>query len=221
MSDQIDFQDLKSRVSIEQVTQFLGLQLKRSGPALRGPCPACRAGGDRALVITPEKKVFYCFSAKKGGDQLALAAHIKGCSVRQAAEELVSRYGNGEPGSTSSRNSSPAPPVPKKEGLKPLDYLATDHEVVEMLGLSQIACEALGAGFASKGTMAGRILIPLRLPDGELVGYFGIATKPDQAPLLQFPKNLDERLGITESVSEEQVPEQVPPDELRKMLRVV
>ena len=81
-----------------------------------------------------------------------------------------------------------------------------------MLGLTEDACTALGAGYAPKGTMAGRICIPLRLDTGELVGYFGIATKPDMAPLLLFPKNLEARA---------RKPEKREPDEMRKLLRVV
>jgi DNA primase len=102
--EQIDFIALKQRVSIERVAQFLNLQMRRSGPSFHGPCPHCKTGGDRALVVTPNKGVFYCFSAKGGGDQLALMAHIRDCGVRQAAEELVSRFGNSVPVTISSRN---------------------------------------------------------------------------------------------------------------------
>jgi DNA primase len=96
-NEQIDFSALKQRVSIEQAIRFLGLDMRRSGSALRGPCPACGTGGHRALVVTPSKQVFYCFPARQGGDQLALVAHIKGCGVRQAAEQLVARFGNSIP----------------------------------------------------------------------------------------------------------------------------
>src|ERR1700737_200624 len=97
MSDQIDFATLKQHVSIEQAMHMLGLHMKRSGPSFRGPCPTCRSGGERALVVTPSKSAFYCFAAKQGGDQLALVAHVRGVKVRQAAEELVSHFGNAMP----------------------------------------------------------------------------------------------------------------------------
>ena len=40
----VNFNELKERFNIEQVAQLLGLELKRSGDAFRGPCPACASG---------------------------------------------------------------------------------------------------------------------------------------------------------------------------------
>ena len=76
-----------------------------------------------------------------------------------------------------------------------------------MLGLTPTIMETLGGGYCSKGTMAGRILIPLRTETGELKGYCGIATKAEQAPLLLFPRSLEARCKPTK-------PE---PDKLRKL----
>lgn len=81
----IDFAALKERVTIEEAAQMLGLQLKTSGQQLRGPCPTCNAGGDRAIVITPSKQLFYCFSAKVGGDLIKLISHIENVDVLEAA----------------------------------------------------------------------------------------------------------------------------------------
>jgi hypothetical protein len=67
--------------------------------------------------------------------------------------------------------------------------------------------------------MNGRIAIPLRLPNGELAGYVGLATTAEQAPLLKFPTNLDEKCGVSGTVDEQ--PEVKSQDELRKLLRVV
>src|ERR1019366_4762432 len=85
----VDFAELKSRVSIEHTVQMLSLSLNKAGAQLRGPCPVCNTGGDRALVVTPEKGLFYCFAAKTGGDQIALAAHIKGIKTSEAASFLA------------------------------------------------------------------------------------------------------------------------------------
>ena len=84
----VDFKEVKARFDIEKVAQLLGLQLKQAGQAFRGPCPACDSGGERALVITPSKGVWYCWAAHVGGDQLALAAHIRKCEVKDAAAWL-------------------------------------------------------------------------------------------------------------------------------------
>ncbi len=73
MSTGIDFAELKQRVGIEQVIQMLGLRVKQNGHQLRGACPICKEGGDRAFVVTPAKGLYYCFgTCRKGGDMIAL-----------------------------------------------------------------------------------------------------------------------------------------------------
>ena len=54
----VDFKELKARISIEQVLPMIGARLKGHGPQMRGPCPICKSGGDRALVVTPSKGLF-------------------------------------------------------------------------------------------------------------------------------------------------------------------
>src|SRR5438067_1641733 len=113
----IDFAELKTRVSIEDAVAKLGLELKAAGHQLRGLCPACKAGGDRALVVTPAKQLFYCFSAKIGGDQLALVAHINGVTTNEAANWLAGTV----PQNKTKPVSSTVPPAPadKRPGFDP------------------------------------------------------------------------------------------------------
>jgi hypothetical protein len=85
----VDFAKLKEQVPIQQAAELLGLDLVPDGQAFRCPCPQCQRGGDRAIVITPAKKAYYCFAEKKGGDCIALVAHVKGMGQRQAAEWLL------------------------------------------------------------------------------------------------------------------------------------
>lgn len=88
----IDFAEVKAKVSFAETVALLKLDLKSSGNQWRGPCPVCNAGGERALVVT-EGRGFFCFSLKKGGDQIALAAHILAISAKDAAVELAERAG--------------------------------------------------------------------------------------------------------------------------------
>lgn len=213
----IDFEDLKSRCSLEQAMRMVGLKLTKSGAQFRGSCPI-HGGGPRTLVVTPGRG-FYCFAEKQGGDQISLVAHVRELPVKEAAAWMLEQIG-GKP--EPARKAAPAARSEPTAGLKPLDYLETDHEALELLGLSPLVCESLGIGFAPKGTMANRVLIPLRLPDGTLVGYQGIATREDLIPLIAFPKNLEERCGVSHETSEEPEPEEQPsPDTLRRMFRVV
>ncbi len=168
----VDFQQIKEEVPIERAISFLNLDMKESGSQFRGQCPVC-GGNERGLVITPDKGVFYCFSAKKGGDVIALVAHIEEIGMKTAAEQLAERYCT--VGTVQSRT------VPQetrgKEGertLQPLGYLESGHEAVTAVGFEQKDAEAIGIGYASKGLMRGYVAVPIRLPDGTLVGYIGV-----------------------------------------------
>ncbi len=166
----IPFDELKERFTIEQVAQLLGLALKQSGQTFRGPCPACGSGGERAIVITPAKGLFYCWAAHEGGDLIALVAHIRKTDAKAAAAWLARDSDN------SSGNKSPKGTVPRTEaeqGLKPLE-LEHDHVAVEALGFSVEDAAALGIGYASRGIMRGFVAVPIRLEDGTLAGYIGI-----------------------------------------------
>jgi DNA primase len=95
----VDFAELKTRVSIEQAMQMLGLTLTIHGSQYRGACPVCKAGGDRALIVTPAKGLFYRFACRGdkklngAGDAIALTAHIRGISVKEAADQLDRAFG--------------------------------------------------------------------------------------------------------------------------------
>jgi DNA primase len=156
----IDFEEVKSRVSIEQAVKLLNLETKPAGHQLRAACPACK-GPDRSLVITPAKNLFYCFTAKTGGDQIALVAHINGVNVQEAAQLL-------------SGTVKATVPQPEKGQFKPLDYLEAEHLAVEAVGFDAETAKALGIGFAPRGIMAGLVAVPVRLEDGTLAGYIGI-----------------------------------------------
>jgi DNA primase len=101
----MDFQQIKAMVSLEKAAEFCGLELKRSGDAFRCACPQCLKGGDRGIVITPGKG-FYCFGVKKGGDVIAMVAHVKGIGQLAAASLLL-------------ENCMREPEKPKRKAKKP------------------------------------------------------------------------------------------------------
>ena len=162
-----DFDEIKRRVSFERATTLLNLKLKKSGAQFRGPCPVCASGGDRALVIT-ESKGWYCFSARTGGDVIALVAHIRGCSIKEAAGFLS---GN------AAQATVPDTIPEEKEGtktLQPLTYLESAHDAVVAIGFDPEKAKALGIGYAAKGLMRGTVAVPIRDEHGTLLGYIGI-----------------------------------------------
>jgi DNA primase len=156
----IDFAVIKEQFNFEAVIKKLGLVLIQNGTQWRGRCPHCKTGDERSLVIT-EGKGFYCFTAKAGGDQLALVAHIKEIPVKQAAEWLAEKA----PG--------------KLTGFQ-LDYLEPEHEAVVAVGFSTEFAKKHGIGYAPKGILKGTVAVPFRDEHGTCLGYVGItdATLP-------------------------------------------
>jgi hypothetical protein len=226
----LDFQAIKDAVTLEQVMNLLNLPARKSGGQYRCDCPA-HPGNARGLAITPDRG-FYCFAEKKGGDCIALYAHVRECNNYDAALALSQHFRVGgksadppraeerQPAHTTRQPAPQTRDLAQDGGLQPLSYLEPQHEVLDLLGLSPAVCEALGAGYAPKGTMIGRICFPLRLPDGALIGYVGLATKPDQVPLLKFPNNMEEMCGNTRQPEQEEPPKPAVND-MRKILRVV
>lgn len=195
----IPFDELKQRASIEDAAVLLKLQLKPSGHSLRGKCPRCKGDDARALAVTPGKG-FYCWTSHKGGDQIALVAHVLDVPLKDAAQVLAEHIGletqNSSRNSTSTRNIVPEPEsAAGKEGAKtldPLSYLEFDHPAVAEVGFEAVDAQKLGIGFAPKGIMRGTVAVPVRLPDGTLVGYLGIteARLPKTWQWPEEPKNI-------------------------------
>jgi DNA primase len=197
MPKYINFAELKANTQIEQVFPMLDLVLKQRGDQWRGQCPVCD-GSDRSFVVTKTKEAWYCFGCRKGGDVIAMVAHVRDLSMKDAAHAIadgtVTVTGN------SSRNSSTTVP-PSAEGketekLQPLAYLQPAHEAVQKFGLSEETCTHFGAGYAPRGILRGRLAIPIHDLSGELVAYCGRAVNEKQKPLLTFPKSFDPSLYV-------------------------
>ena len=179
-----DFEAIKEAFPVEKVITLLGLDMKEKAGQHRGPCPACKSGGDRALAINSTKRSYYCFADGKGGDVISLTAHIKGITVKEAAEWLQD-------------SSSTAPPTKVKETqkLQTLAHMEHDHPAVEAIGLDTAVAQRLGIGFRTKGAGQGSVLIPVRNESGEVEGWLGVQEltyiPKDFAPpenVVKFPK---------------------------------
>lgn len=187
----IDFEELKSRVSIEDAVAFLDIQMKPGGASLRGACPHCN-GGPRTLVVTPAKQVWYCFASAKGGDCIALVAHVLDVSAKDAAAKLWERY------CTSTGTVPPARKgtVPEEKGsgqgkkLEPLSHLESEHEAVDAIGLDTKAAADHGIGYRTKGSGQGSVMIPFRNERGELIAYFGVQELIYIPPNFRPPENV-------------------------------
>jgi DNA primase len=193
----VDFAELKTRVSIEQALQMLGLNLVPHGSQHRGPCPVCKSGGARALVVTPAKDLFYCFAAKIGGDVIALTAHIRGTTVKDAAEELNRAFGTVQNSTgTVSKLRATAPQAQearKQPAFDPEAYAArldASHAYLAPRGISAETLKAWKAGYSNAGTNRGRLAIALHDRDGNVLGFAGRALGGEQ-PLLTIPNGVN------------------------------
>ena len=188
MSSYIDFEEVKRNTPITKAITLLQLDMREKGSQLRGACPAC-GGNDRTLVITPAKEAYYCFAAKKGGDVIALAAHVREIGMKDAAILLA---GGTVPVPEGKSTSTVPGTVPQSgrgketEKFQPLSYLEADHPAVEAVGLDPATARALGIGYAKKGILRGTVAVPIRLADGTLTGYIGI-TEATLPPTFHIP----------------------------------
>ncbi|MES2595780.1 MAG: toprim domain-containing protein [Verrucomicrobiota bacterium] len=93
----------------------------------------------------------------------------------------------------SSRIVEPPDPVEEPGENTPLSFklenLKADHTYLAERGLSPETVAEFGLGFCAKGTMSGRIVIPIHNRDGELVGYAGRwpGQPPEDRPKYKLP----------------------------------
>ncbi len=168
----LDFEEIKANNPIGDVAHRLGLNLNKSGASMRGKCPTCESSGDRNLAITPDKGLYYCFTAGKGGDVIALVAHTKGLNIKDAAAWLQGAASQDSPKGQRSKEKETGGEA--GGGFKPLDYLEPGHDAVVALGIDPGDADRIGIGFAPRGMMKGLVAVPIRLTDGKLVGYIGL-----------------------------------------------
>jgi hypothetical protein len=184
----VDFAKLKETVSIAQVVQMLGLQMKTQGDQMRGECLACKAGGPRALAVNVAKSGYYCFSEKKGGDAIALASHITGKSAREAAQQIATFF------RFAGSSDAPAsqPPAPKvRQGFDAKSYLrALDPAAAELkdIGLTPDCLKEWRAGYCKTGVNRGKLAIAVCDRDGNILGFAGRSLDSNQ---LTFPNGLN------------------------------
>ena len=196
----VDFRQVKQSVSMQMVLDHYHISgLRKNGNELRGQCPLHRGEGARSFHVNVSKNVFQCFSCKARGNVLDFVAAFESCTVREAALKLKAWFGEGESDSRSVSAEEKAvdqreTPVEEVENPTivnpPLGFqLRVDclHDYGITRGLSRETLEYFGAGFClSKGTFAGRFIIPLHSEGGELVGYAGRSID-DSEPRYLFP----------------------------------
>ena len=185
-SNWVDFKAVKQSVTMEQILGRYGVKLKESGKELRGRCPIHQGDGTDSFHANTEKNAFHCFSCQAKGNVLDLVAAIEKCSVRDAALKLKDWFPVSASGSIPAPGGKPMVDSPlateelgeRAEPNKPLGFqlkgINFAHPYLAQRGIDPETAEYFGVGlFTGKGSMSGRIVIPIENEKGELVAYAG------------------------------------------------
>jgi DNA primase len=202
----VDFKAVKAAVSFPSVLGHYQINwLREKGDELRGRCPIHQGEGQSSFHVNLAKNAFHCFSCKAHGNVLDFVAAMEKCSVRDAAIKLAEWFTvSGEP------VVEPAKEKPADSGggvgdtetavNKPLTFqlkgVDCSHPYLAERGISKETAEYFGVGFFSgKGSMNGRIVIPIHNQHGELVAYAGRAIDGSE-PRYKLPAGFHKSLGL-------------------------
>jgi hypothetical protein len=192
----VDFQELKTKVGIEQVLDMLGVKgLTSNGDALRGYCPCCKEGNNRAFVVTPARNIFYCFSEKKGGDIIELAARFYRIPQKDAALRIARHFGliDGSP-APDQPQAGPGARLERAPGaFDPKAYQATlepAHPALKDFGIPEQTVRDFDGGYCAKGLNRGRLALPVHDEKGTILGFMGLALKAE-LPEILYPKGFE------------------------------
>lgn len=211
MPSWIDFKELRAALSFEAVLRHYGVELRiREGQHL-GYCPLPSHEGKRrspSFSANMEKKIFHCFGCQAGGDILVFAALMEkedpkdGRALKKVALALRDQFcPNAANGTTDGATRPERKDEPEKQleiptlTNEPLDFELKDldpaHPYLRTRGFTEATARYFGLGFCGRGSLSGRIAIPLHDANGSLVGYAGRivdeAAITDDNPRYRFP----------------------------------
>lgn len=205
----VDFRDIRSRITMEQVLTHYKLldTFKRSGHSLSGCCPIHKGTNKTQFRVDLEKNLWNCFSeCKHGGNTLDFIARMEMCSIHDAAIKACEWFdipigeakGDDAPPeqTAATKTAAKSAPQPAPDDNKPnpvlkfkLDKLQREHPYLTQkrgLTLETIIDFGLGYFTGDKGMMVGHIVIPILNLKSELVAYAG--RWPGEPPDADTPK---------------------------------
>jgi DNA primase len=221
----VDFKSVKAAVSMEAVLKRCGVKVYRANKDhVRGKCPLpthTSPTSKLSFVVNTTKNVWSCKSdscvaareGKTGGNVLDFVAVMEGCSIREAAEKLASWFGvqaeiplvpkasKEAPEEAAKPAPVPSAEPPKDEGQNaPLKFALKGvdpaHPYLVHRGITGETAALFGAGFfPGKGSMAGRVVVPIHNEKGDLVAYAGRSID-DAEPRYKLPADFKKSLVL-------------------------
>ena len=210
----VDFKLIKEQVSMEMVLGHYGINLRRvNNTGLRGKCPLPTHTSEKSIEsfsVQLEKNIWACQSAscaatrhgKKGGNVIDFVAIMEHSSIRDAALKMNDWFSSPPlraPQSGAAEVEKGSGPTPKlvsekrdDEVNRPLPFVLhgidPTHSYLTARGIFEETARHFGIGFFSgRGSMVGRVVIPISNERGELVAYAGRAIDGGEQPKYKFP----------------------------------
>jgi DNA primase len=193
----IDLKAAKQSVSMEQLLAHYSVSLRKvNSTSLRGQCPLPTHSSKEtkySFSVNTEKSIWTCKSdscvkgsGKKGGNILDFVAVMESVAVIDAAKKILEWF----PTNGNSPKPEASKPEPAKAENTPLGFELKGiayHPYLESRGITKETAETFGVGFfPGKGSMAGRVVIPIHNETGELIAYAGRAIDNTE-PKYRFP----------------------------------
>jgi DNA primase len=196
----VDFKEIKRRVSMEAALGHYNVKLRRVNQhSLRGCCPLPTHSSDQSkesFIVQTEKNIWVCQSTscvagrkgRRGGNVLDFVSIMANCSIRDAALTLHEVFvGAPVPASRTTNKidgvKKDFPPAARSEIVadesnKPLAFALKEidptHPYLRQRGIREETATSFGVGyFAGRGSMSGRVVVPIQNDRGELVAYAG------------------------------------------------
>jgi DNA primase len=183
-TDWVDFKTIKTSVRFEQIFEHYKIDwLQKTDDELHGRCPIHNGDGKNTFHANLTKKVFHCFSCKAQGNVLDFVAAMEKCGAKTAAQKLQQWFAVTTPSPTAKSDSVTTTMEAPKRGEQlvknePLKFQLRDidpaHPYIASRGIALETAQNFGVGFfPGKGTMSGRVVIPIHGEHGQLLAYAG------------------------------------------------
>ena len=185
------FQAIKA-ASLSSIVEQLGAKTKRVGHEYLTQC-LWHEDTNPSLTINDQKGFCFCHVCRGGGDALDYIQQKKGLDLRSAAELAAGLLGiavetdDEDAQQAAARRAARAKEI-ERLGREQDTYRANlrnpkagrIRDILKERGLTAEASKEFGLGYAATGFFGGRITVPIHNYKGDLVGWTGRATKPDQ-----------------------------------------
>ena len=188
-----DFSTIKQNITILQLLDMMGVTSLKPAKAkvkgeevetLRGECPCCKEGGDRAFVVYPHTNSYYCWSQNHGGDVLTLASRFWRLPLDEAGRKIAAHFNLAQT----------RKPAEAENGFDVGAFqksLNPDAPELIPLGISADTIRFYNGGYCTKPSLKGKLALPVCDLTGAIKFFMGIAIDNRE---IVYPKLKDFRV---------------------------